>query len=131
MLEYRLDAYQRFLELSDPSWAGSPELLDDIDFDDIHYYVKATEEGAADWDDVPEYIKDTFDKLGIPEAERQFLAGAGRSTTQRSCTTTSAKTWSSRASSSSAWTRVWPSTRTWCASTSARSCHPATTATPR
>ena len=77
MLEYRLDAYQRFLELSDPSWAGSPELLDDIDFDDIHYYVKATEEGAADWDDVPEYIKDTFDKLGIPEAERQFLAGAG------------------------------------------------------
>jgi Fe-S cluster assembly protein SufB len=77
MLEYRLDAYRRFLELSDPSWAGSPQLLNEIDFDDIHYYVKATEQGAANWDDVPEYIKDTFDKLGIPEAERQFLAGAG------------------------------------------------------
>ena len=77
MLDYRLDAYRRFLELPNPTWAGSPEVLEALDFDDIHYYVKATEGGAADWDDVPEYIKDTFDKLGIPEAERQFLAGAG------------------------------------------------------
>jgi Fe-S cluster assembly protein SufB len=77
MLDYRLDAYRRFLELPNPTWAGSPEVLEALDFDDIHYYVKATEEGAANWDDVPEYIKDTFDKLGIPEAERQFLAGAG------------------------------------------------------
>ena len=77
MLEYRLDAYRQFLEIPNPKWAGSPELLDAIDFDDIHYYVKATDQDATSWDDVPEYIKDTFDKLGIPEAERQFLAGAG------------------------------------------------------
>ncbi|MGE3856652.1 MAG: Fe-S cluster assembly protein SufB [Dehalococcoidia bacterium] len=77
MLENRLDAYRTFLELKDPSWAGSPELLKAIDFDDIHYYVRATDRDSTNWDDVPEYIKDTFDKLGIPEAERQFLAGAG------------------------------------------------------
>ena len=47
------------------------------DFDNIRYYVKATDKDSTDWDDVPEYIKDTFDKLGIPEAEKQFLAGAG------------------------------------------------------
>ncbi len=77
MLEYRLDAYRQFLEMHNPPWAGSAELLDAIDFDNIHYYVKATDQNSTDWDDVPEYIKDTFDKLGIPEAERQFLAGAG------------------------------------------------------
>ena len=77
MLDYRLDAYQQFLSQKNPKWAGSPELLDDIDFDNIHYYVRATDTDSTDWDDVPEYIKDTFDKLGIPEAEQQFLAGAG------------------------------------------------------
>jgi Fe-S cluster assembly protein SufB len=76
MLEYRLDAYRQFLEIPNPKWAEAGE-LEAIDFDDIHYYVKATDQDATSWDDVPEYIKDTFDKLGIPEAERQFLAGAG------------------------------------------------------
>ena len=77
MLEYRLDAYQSFLEQSNPKWAGSPQLLADLDFQDIHYYVRATDQDSTNWDDVPEYIKDTFDKLGIPEAEQEFLAGAG------------------------------------------------------
>ncbi len=77
MLEYRLDAYQSFLEQSNPKWAGSPQLLADLDFQDIHYYVRATDRDSTNWDDVPEYIKDTFDKLGIPEAEQEFLAGAG------------------------------------------------------
>ena len=77
MLENRLDAYQQFLKMKNPSWAGSPDVLNAIDFDDIHYYVRATDTDSTSWDDVPEYIKDTFDKLGIPEAERQFLAGAG------------------------------------------------------
>ena len=45
MLEYRLDAYRQFLEIPNPKWAGSPELLEAIDFDDIHYYVKATDQG--------------------------------------------------------------------------------------
>ena len=77
MLEQRLDALETFRTLQDPSWAGSPELLKEIDFDNIHYYVRATDRDASKWEDVPQYIKDTFDKLGIPEAERQFLAGAG------------------------------------------------------
>ena len=77
MLEFRLESLRTFFEKDDPTWAGSPDLLDAIDFDAITYYVRATDRDSTDWDDVPEYIKDTFDKLGIPEAERQFLAGAG------------------------------------------------------
>ena len=77
MLELRLEALETFYKLENPKWAGSPEVLDAIDFDNIHYYVKATDTDSSNWEDVPEYIKDTFDKLGIPEAERQFLAGAG------------------------------------------------------
>ena len=77
MREFRLDALRTFYEKDDPTWAGSPELLAAIDFDAMTYYVRATDRDSTDWEDVPEYIKDTFDKLGIPEAERQFLAGAG------------------------------------------------------
>ncbi len=77
MLENRLEAYHTFLRLENPTWAGSPELLASIDFDNIHYYVRATDRDSTNWEDVPQYIKDTFDKLGIPEAEKQFLAGAG------------------------------------------------------
>src|SRR5262245_24947535 len=77
MLEQRLNALATFREKHDPSWAGSPELLQAIDFENIHYYVRATDRDSTKWEDVPAYIKDTFDKLGIPEAEKQFLAGAG------------------------------------------------------
>ena len=77
MLEFRLDSLRTFFEKDDPTWAGSPELLAAINFDEMTYYVRATDKDSSNWDDVPEYIKDTFDKLGIPEAERQFLAGAG------------------------------------------------------
>ena len=77
MLDLRLDALRTFFEKENPTWAGSPELLAAINFDEMTYYVRATDKDASNWDDVPEYIKDTFDKLGIPEAERQFLAGAG------------------------------------------------------
>ena len=77
MREFRLESLRTFFEKEDPTWAGSPDLLEAIDFDAITYYVRATDRDSTNWDDVPEYIKDTFDKLGIPEAERQFLAGAG------------------------------------------------------
>ena len=66
MLENRIEAYHTFLGLKNPTWAGSPELLAAIDFDNIHYYVRATDRDSTNWDDVPQYIKDTFDKLGIP-----------------------------------------------------------------
>ncbi|HEX7100206.1 MAG TPA: Fe-S cluster assembly protein SufB [Acidimicrobiia bacterium] len=74
MLEFRLKAYQRFLRKPIPQWGGGG-LLNTIDFDDIYYYVKPTEEQAKDWDMVPESIKQTYEKLGIPEAERKYLAG--------------------------------------------------------
>src|ERR1700761_2027485 len=57
-----------------PKWGGD---LDQIDFDDIHYFVRASEKNSRDWSEVPEDIKYTFDRLGIPEAERKFLSGVG------------------------------------------------------
>ncbi|MBD3221828.1 Fe-S cluster assembly protein SufB [bacterium] len=74
MREFRHQALDTFLAKPMPRW-GNSELLDGIDFDNIHYYLKSSEGSANDWDDVPENIKRTFDKLGIPEAEQKFLAG--------------------------------------------------------
>jgi len=74
MRSFRLRAYKRFLARPIPTWGGGG-LLNDIDFDDIYYYVKPTEEQAHTWDMVPDEIKETYEKLGIPEAERKFLAG--------------------------------------------------------
>ncbi len=74
MLDIRLKALEHFLERPMPNWGAD---LSAIDFDNIFYFVRATEEQTADWDMVPDEIKETFDKLGIPEAERKFLAGAG------------------------------------------------------
>ena len=51
--------------------------MDEIDFQNIHYFVRASEKQGRTWDEVPDDIKNTFDKLGIPEAERKFLAGVG------------------------------------------------------
>jgi Fe-S cluster assembly protein SufB len=74
MLDFRLKAYQRFLRRPIPTWGGGG-LLNHIDFDDIYYYVKPEGTQAKDWDMVPESIKQTYEKLGIPEAERKYLAG--------------------------------------------------------
>ncbi len=74
MLNFRLKAYKRFLRKPMPTWGGGG-LLAEIDFDDIYYYVKPTEGQAKDWDMVPDEIKETYEKLGIPEAERKYLAG--------------------------------------------------------
>ena len=74
MREFRLKALEHFESRPTPQWGGD---LDQIDFDDIHYFVRASERPEHSWDDVPEDIKETFDRLGIPEAERQFLAGVG------------------------------------------------------
>ncbi len=75
MLEFRLKAYDYFMARPMPTW-GSP-MLAEVDFDDIHYFVRASEKAERSWDDVPEDVKKTFDRLGIPEAERKFLAGVG------------------------------------------------------
>jgi Fe-S cluster assembly protein SufB len=74
MLDFRLRAYDHFLKRPMPTWGG---YLGDIDFDKIVYYRKPSAGEEKSWDDVPEQIKQTFEKLGIPEAERKFLAGVG------------------------------------------------------
>ena len=74
MTEFRLRALKIFEKKSMPAWGAD---LSRINFDDIYYYVKPVDEQGRSWEDVPDDIKNTFDRLGIPEAERKFLAGVG------------------------------------------------------
>lgn len=74
MLEFRLKGYEHYMQRPLPEWGAD---LKQIDFDDIYYYIKPTDQAEDSWDDVPEYIKNTFNKLGIPEAEQKFLSGVG------------------------------------------------------
>jgi Fe-S cluster assembly protein SufB len=73
MTEFRLKAYEEFVRRPMPQWGS--QLLNDIDFDDIYYFVRAMDEQGRSWEEVPEEIKRTFDRLGIPEAEQKFLQG--------------------------------------------------------
>ena len=73
MLEYRLKSLKCFLEKPMPTWGVD---LSHMDFDEYIYYNRPSEEKTDKWEEVPETIKNTFDKLGIPEAEQKFLAGA-------------------------------------------------------
>ncbi|MEW8974823.1 Fe-S cluster assembly protein SufB, partial [Exiguobacterium sp.] len=72
MLDFRLKSLKIFNEQAMPAWGGD---LSELNFDDITYYVKPSERAEKSWDEVPEEIKRTFDKLGIPEAEQKYLAG--------------------------------------------------------
>jgi len=74
MAKFRHDALDVFWSKPMPTW-GNTELLSSIDFENIYYYIKPLEKQGKSWDEVPDSIKDTFEKLGIPEAERKFLAG--------------------------------------------------------
>src|SRR6476619_3087161 len=71
MRDFRLNSIKIFESKPMPRWGGNIG----IDFQDIYYYLKPTEHQGKTWDDVPPEIKETFDKLGIPEAEKKFLAG--------------------------------------------------------
>ena len=74
MLEKRLKSYEIFLSKPMPAWGVD---LSEINFNDLTYYVSQDKKKTGDWEKIPKYIKKTFDKLGIPEAERKFLSGAG------------------------------------------------------
>ncbi len=74
MLDFRLRSYDIFMKKPMPTWGGD---LSKIDFQNIYYYAKATDKTEKSWEDVPADVKNTFDKLGIPEAEKKFLAGVG------------------------------------------------------
>ena len=74
MLDFRLKAYEHFVQRPMPTWGGD---LAKLDLDNIFFYTKPTDKESRSWEEVPDAIKQTFDKLGIPEAEQKFLAGVG------------------------------------------------------
>ena len=74
MEQIRMKALRHFLDRKAPAWA--PELAD-IDFQSFNYYASPTRQAASSWDQLPEYIRNTYDKLGISEAEKKFLSGVG------------------------------------------------------
>ena len=74
MRKFRLKSLEYFMARPLPSWGGD---VTGIDFDNIFYYIRPTEKQAKSWEDLPSDIKDTWDKLGIPEAEKKYLAGVG------------------------------------------------------
>jgi len=74
MLDFRLKALKHYEQRPMPSWGAD---LSDLDLDDIYFYVKPTKGEGRTWDEVPETIKNTFEKLGIPEAEQKYLSGVG------------------------------------------------------
>ena len=74
MLEFRLKALEHYQARPMPTWGGD---ISKLDLEDIYYYVRPAEQESRSWDDVPDSIKETFDKLGIPEAEQKFLSGVG------------------------------------------------------
>jgi Fe-S cluster assembly protein SufB len=76
MLEFRLNALKIYYSKPMPRWGGDLSTLEGT-LDEIYYYLKPQEKMERSWDDVPQDIKDTFEKLGIPEAERKVLAGVG------------------------------------------------------
>lgn len=73
MLEYRLKCYREFVKMPLPKFGPD---LSQLNLDDMLYYQKMTDKKFRDWDDVPEDLKRTFDRLGVPEAERKYLAGS-------------------------------------------------------
>jgi len=74
MRRFRLRSLELFQRLPMPSWGGN---LSQLRFDDMTYYAKPTEGSSRSWDELPEEIKRTYERLGVPEAERKFLAGVG------------------------------------------------------
>src|SRR5207245_4750898 len=74
MFQRRLKALKHYRARSMPTWGAD---LSGIDVEDIYYYLTASDSSKKDWNDVPAYVKSTFDKLGIPEAEQKYLAGVG------------------------------------------------------
>lgn len=72
MLDFRLKSYEIFKSMEMPKWGAD---LSGINFDEIHYYVKPSDKQELSWEDVPDDVKTTFDRLGVPQAEREFLSG--------------------------------------------------------
>ena len=74
MTDIRVKAYRHFIERPMPTWGNAEELME-IDFDKVCYFLRSSDETGNSWDDVPDDIRNTFDRLGIPEAEQKWLSG--------------------------------------------------------
>ena len=74
MTEIRVRAFEHFSSRPMPTW-GNTSMLEEIDFDKICYYLRSSDSTERSWDDVPDDIRNTFDRLGIPEAEQKWLSG--------------------------------------------------------
>ena len=74
MLEFRLKSYEIFKKKKQPTWGAD---ISKIDYNDIYYYLKPTEKKSSSWEDLHKEIKDTYDALGVPEAEKKYLGGVG------------------------------------------------------
>jgi len=74
MLEYRLLALQQYLKMPTPKWGAD---LENIDWDNIHYYLKPVDQAYKSWEEVPDSVRKVFDAIGVPEAEKKLLAGVG------------------------------------------------------
>src|SRR3990172_2753496 len=74
MLDFRLRALKIFEAKKQPNWGAD---LSTLNYEDIYYYVKPTEKQSQTWEDLPKEIRETYDKIGIPEAEKKLLAGVG------------------------------------------------------
>ena len=116
MQQFRLQSLQIYNEMPVPDWGPS---IEGLDMDHIATYVRPKTDMKNDWKDVPQDIKDTFERLGIPQAERKSLAGVGAQYDSSSCITTSGTKWLHRASSTPTWrARSRANTPTWCTSIS-------------
>lgn len=74
MREFRLKSYEIFKKKKQPTWGAD---ISKINYDDIYYYLKPTEKKSTSWEDLPKEIKDTYDAIGVPEAEKKYLGGVG------------------------------------------------------
>jgi FeS assembly protein SufB len=91
MTQFRLKALQRFERRPMAPWFA--ESMPNIDFNDIYYYIKPTDRQVKEWDELPEQMRNTYEKLGIPEAERKYLAGV---TAQYECLLGSTRVWTTK-----------------------------------
>ena len=105
MTDIRVKAYHHFMEREMPDWGNCGE-LNNIDFDNVTYFLRSSDATEKDWDDVPDDIKNTFDRLGIPEAEQKWLGGVTAQYNPKRSTTPFAKTSRPKACYSSTWTAV-------------------------
>ena len=103
MTDIRVKAYHHFMERPMPDWGNCGE-LNNIDFDNVTYFLRSSDATEKDWDDVPDDIKNTFDRPGFPKPSKSGWAASPLNTNPRPSTTPSVRIWKLRVSSSWTWT---------------------------